>query len=312
MIYRTDPGWLRFLAMVGALLSITAMIGMVSVAICEPRTVEDSYPGLATGLLKSASLAELSAPNVLVAGKIKIAESEIQEAIEGVEPALKEQLKKNMIFLLEQMVTERLILAEAREVVQDNRTMGDKEAIGAHLRGLAEKVSVSDEECKGFYENNRELLPGVTFEQAKEAIRAYVLGQKRQAVIAKYIQGLGSRTPIQVDAAWVKAQSASALDNPVDKARRSGVPTLVEFGATGCKPCDMMQPILENLRKKYGQRLNVLFVHVGEEQVLGARFGIEAIPVQAFFDRSGREVFRHEGFFPQEEVERKLREMGLP
>ena len=29
-----------------------------------------------------------------------------------------------------------------------------------------------------------------------------------------------------------------------------GSPTLVEFGATGCGPCDMMQPILENLRRK--------------------------------------------------------------
>ncbi len=249
---------------------------------------------------------------MLVAGKIKIREADLQEAIGSAEPAIKEQLKKNMIFLLEQMLTERLILAEAREVVQDNKAMGDQEVIGAHLRGLAEKVTVSDEECKGFYEKNREMLPGASFDQVKEAIRSYVPGQKRQAVIAQYIQGLGSRTPIQVNSAWVKAQSAVALDNPVDKARRSGVTTLVEFGATGCKPCDMMQPILENLRKKYGQRINVLFVHVGEEQVLGARFGIEAIPVQAFFDRSGREVFRHEGFFPQEELERKLREMGLP
>lgn len=311
MIHRMEPKRFVFFALARAL-SVILVTGTLTVALSEPSSMEGYYPGLATGLLKSASLGELPPPNVLVAGKIKIREEDLQEAIGRAEPAIKEQLKKNMIFLLEQMLTERLILAEAREVVQDNKAMGDQEVIGAHLRGLAEKVTVSDEECKGFYEKNREMLPGVSFDQVKEAIRSYVLGQKRQAVIAQYIQGLGSRTPIQVDSAWVKAQSAVALDNPVDKARRSGVPTLVEFGATGCKPCDMMQPILENLRKRYGQRLNVLFVHVGEEQVLGARFGIEAIPVQAFFDRSGREVFRHEGFFPQEELERKLREMGLP
>ena len=311
MIRRVEPKWFASFAMAVAL-STAVMTGALRAAFSESISMEDFYPGLATGTLKSASLADLSPPNVLVAGKIKIGESDLQDAIGNADPAVKEQLKKNMIFLLEQMVTEQLILAEAREVVQDSKGMGDQEVVEVHLRGLAEKVTVSDEECKGFYEKNREMLPGVSFDQAKEAIRSYVLGQKRQAVIAQYIQGLGSRTSIQVDAAWVKAQSVVALDNPLDKARRSGVPTLVEFGATGCKPCDMMQPILENLRKKYGQRLNVLFVHVGEEQVLAARFGIEAIPVQAFFDRSGREAFRHEGFFPQEEVERKLKELGLP
>ncbi|MBN2031808.1 MAG: thioredoxin family protein [Deltaproteobacteria bacterium] len=88
-------------------------------------------------------------------------------------------------------------------------------------------------------------------------------------------------------------------------------PTLVEFGATGCVPCDMMQPVLDNLRKKYQDRLNIVFVHVGEEQILGARYAIASISVQAFFNRSGKEVFRHTGFFAQAEVEEKLVEMGV-
>ena len=55
----------------------------------------------------------------------------------------------------------------------------------------------------------------------------------------------------------------------------------------------------------------MLFVHVGEQQILGARFGIRAIPVQAFFDSNGKEVFRHEGFYPQAEIEKKLAAMGV-
>ena len=72
-----------------------------------------------------------------------------------------------------------------------------------------------------------------------------------------------------------------------------------------------MQPILANLKKKYKGKLNVIFVHVGKEQVLGARFGIRAIPVQAFFDSKGREVFRHEGFYPQSEIEKILATLGV-
>jgi hypothetical protein len=33
--------------------------------------------------------------------------------------------------------------------------------------------------------------------------------------------------------------------------------------------------------------------------------------VQSFFDRSGKEAFRHTGFFAQVEVEKKLAEMGV-
>jgi thioredoxin 1 len=97
----------------------------------------------------------------------------------------------------------------------------------------------------------------------------------------------------------------------VDKARHSGKPTMVEFGAAGCVPCDMMQPILEQLRKDYPKKLNVVFVHVREEQILSARYGIRSIPVQVFFDAKGKEVFRHVGFFPQTEVDMQLAKMGV-
>jgi thioredoxin 1 len=109
----------------------------------------------------------------------------------------------------------------------------------------------------------------------------------------------------------VKQQAASARDNPVDKARMSGKPTLIEFGAAGCVPCDMMQPILDKLRKKFPEKLNVVFVHVQENQLLGARFGIRSIPVQAFFDKNGEEVFRHVGFYAEEEVLKQLAKMGV-
>lgn len=77
------------------------------------------------------------------------------------------------------------------------------------------------------------------------------------------------------------------------------------------QPCDMMQPILNNLRKKYPGKLNVVFVHVRENQVLGVRFGTRAIPVQVFFDRNGEEIFRHEGFLPQEKVMEVISRMGV-
>jgi thiol-disulfide isomerase/thioredoxin len=91
----------------------------------------------------------------------------------------------------------------------------------------------------------------------------------------------------------------------------SGKPSLIDFGATGCGPCDMMTPILADLEKRYKDKLNVLFVHVNQEVILSARFGIKYVPVQVFFDKNGREVFRHTGFFPQTDIEKKLIQFGL-
>ncbi len=39
--------------------------------------------------------------------------------------------------------------------------------------------------------------------------------------------------------------------------------------------------------------------------------GIRSIPVQVFFDKAGTEVFRRTGFWPQEELEKKLADMGV-
>jgi thioredoxin 1 len=170
---------------------------------------------------------------------------------------------------------------------------------------------VDDSELPPAYEAIKETLGGVPFEQVKEALRDYLLKEKQSQAVGKYLAALGSNIEITLDRQWTQKQAEIMLNNPVDRARGSGIPTLVEFGAAGCRPCDMMQPILDKLRKKYDGRLNVVFIHVGEEQVLGARYGISSIPVQAFFDASGREVTRHVGFFPQDEVEKVLASMGV-
>ena len=73
----------------------------------------------------------------------------------------------------------------------------------------------------------------------------------------------------------------------------------------------MLAPILVTLKKKYEGKANVIFISVREEQALAARYGIRLIPVQIFFDKDGKEVFRHTGFWPQEELEKKLAEMGV-
>ena len=64
-------------------------------------------------------------------------------------------------------------------------------------------------------------------------------------------------------------------------------------------------------RSRTETKANVVFVSVRERQILASRYGIQSIPVQIFFDKDGKEVFRHSGFWPQDELEKKLTEIGV-
>ena len=273
-------------------------------------TVEEAYPGLATGLLKLAKLSDLGKGEILKTQDVLIKESSLNEVLSKTEPAMQAQLAKYKFFLLERHAMNMILLQEAKKA-GSKENEPEEEIITKFLVQKASQVTVTETELKQFYAQNKDSLGGVPFDQVKDTLEGYLIDEKRQRAIGTYILGLGRQIPIQVDAKWVEKQNLLAKDNPVDRARSSGKPTLVEFGATGCVPCDMMQPVLENLRKKYQDRLNIVFIHVGEEQILGARYGITSIPVQAFFDLSGKEFFRHTGFFAQVEVEKRLVEMGV-
>lgn len=277
----------------------------------EAMTVEAKYPGLASGILGSAKLEPMDTKTLLVFDGVKLSLADINAAIKDENPKLRRQLEKNLFFILEQEAVMRILLNEAKKEGLSKKGGNKGEIIQTLFERKSGNVSVSDEEAMGFYETNREMVGGMPFEEVRDSIKQYMLREKKQQAVAAYVASLKYSVKMRINEKWVESQNRLALDNPVDKARSSKKPTMVEFGATGCIPCDMMQPILDNLRKKYPGNLNVVFVHVGEEQILAARYGIQSIPVQVFFDSLGNEVFRHVGFYPEKEVIAQLEKLGL-
>jgi thioredoxin 1 len=183
--------------------------------------------------------------------------------------------------------------------------------VQAYLRSLTKDVEVTDEEVRNFFESNKDMMGDNSFDQIKDRIREYVLEQKQNKVIQAHMNSLSDRYEVEVDRDWVAKQYEAATNNPVDKARRSGKPSLVDFGAGGCRPCDMMKPILESLSKTHADKFNVVVIDVRKEQVLADRYGVRLIPVQIFFDKDGREIFRHEGFLPMDQILAKFAEIGV-
>jgi len=95
------------------------------------------------------------------------------------------------------------------------------------------------------------------------------------------------------------------------KALTNGKPTLAEFGRGTCIPCKEMKPILENLAVEYQDRLNVSIVSVDEYRELTNYYRIIAIPTQIGFDRNGKEVFRHVGFWTKAQIIAQLSKLGI-
>jgi thioredoxin 1 len=109
-------------------------------------------------------------------------------------------------------------------------------------------------------------------------------------------------------ASFGAGEPSSAPEVPV-----KGKVTMVDIGAKKCVPCKLMAPIMEELEKEYDAtgKAAILFIDVWENQDQGKRFGIRSIPTQIFYDKDGKEVYRHEGFLEKKAIVERLEGMGV-
>ena len=87
----------------------------------------------------------------------------------------------------------------------------------------------------------------------------------------------------------------------------------IELGSVNCIPCRQMQPVMKDIEAKYSPKVKVIFYDVWtQEQSKYARlYNIRVIPTQVFLDGSGKEIYRHQGFFPQKDLEEFLAKQGV-
>ncbi len=98
-----------------------------------------------------------------------------------------------------------------------------------------------------------------------------------------------------------------------DKSNENILVTFVELGSVNCIPCKKMQPIMDEIEKEYAGQVKVVFhdVWTAEGKPFAAQYKIRLIPTQVFLDKDGKEYFRHEGFFPKEELVKILKQKGV-
>ncbi len=90
-----------------------------------------------------------------------------------------------------------------------------------------------------------------------------------------------------------------------------GHPTLIELGSDTCIPCKRMAPILAELKTEYAGTMDVHFLDVHKNPEVVDMYSIQVIPTQIFYDASGEERFRHQGYFAKEDILAKWQELGV-
>jgi thioredoxin 1 len=89
--------------------------------------------------------------------------------------------------------------------------------------------------------------------------------------------------------------------------------TFVELGSVNCIPCKAMQKVMKAIEGKYSNQIKIVFYDVWkkDQEHFVLEYKIRLIPTQVFLDKDGKELMRHEGFFPEKEIDAFLQSKGL-
>ncbi|OGS35376.1 MAG: hypothetical protein A2293_03215 [Elusimicrobia bacterium RIFOXYB2_FULL_49_7] len=132
-------------------------------------------------------------------------------------------------------------------------------------------------------------------------------------VLSICILGLSGLSCVAAEPGTQKSLRQAAKKDKTEQKKSDIKVTFVELGSVNCIPCKMMQPVIAEIEKEYGGQVNVVFYDVWtkEGSPYGDKYKIRAIPTQVFLDKDGKEFFRHQGFFPKEEIVKVLKKKGV-
>jgi thioredoxin 1 len=76
-----------------------------------------------------------------------------------------------------------------------------------------------------------------------------------------------------------------------DKVLKADTPVLVDFWAEWCVPCHMVSPVVEEIGREQGEKLQVAKFNVDENPEMTRKYGVMSIPTLMLF-KDGEETAR--------------------
>lgn len=85
------------------------------------------------------------------------------------------------------------------------------------------------------------------------------------------------------------------------------LPTIVDFGATWCGPCQKFAPIFDEAEKIYADRIDFIKVDVDNEPELSQEYNVQSIPTVVYLAADGTEINRTVGLISAQEFETNIK-----
>lgn len=78
-------------------------------------------------------------------------------------------------------------------------------------------------------------------------------------------------------------------------------PVLIDFYATWCGPCQMLSPVLKQVKDNLGERISIIKIDVDKNQDIAASYQIKGVPTMMLF-QNGRQLWRQSGVLSKDEI----------
>ncbi len=78
-------------------------------------------------------------------------------------------------------------------------------------------------------------------------------------------------------------------------------PVLIDFFATWCGPCQMLLPVLNQVKDNLGERIIILKIDVDKNQELAAKYQVRGVPTMMLY-QEGKQLWRQSGVLNKEEI----------
>jgi thioredoxin 1 len=91
------------------------------------------------------------------------------------------------------------------------------------------------------------------------------------------------------------------MNNTFQDIINSEKPVLIDFYATWCGPCQMLGPILKQVKDSLGERVSIIKVDVDKNQELAAMQQVRGVPTMMLY-QNGQQLWRQSGVLSKEEI----------
>lgn len=78
-------------------------------------------------------------------------------------------------------------------------------------------------------------------------------------------------------------------------------PVLVDFFATWCGPCQMLIPVLNQVKDSLQDRITIIKIDVDKNQELAAKLQVRGVPIMMLY-QNGKQLWRQSGVLSKEEI----------